>query len=230
MTKSRLPLTIRGVVFDMDGTLVDSIGSFWEALYTGLAKMGLGPFVREDVANAFDRGQHFEDVVRANYPGMTEEMFATLRQEVRGYYIELEHSRVTMHSGARELLVWLREKGIKVGIATSRLHVGEAKKRDLERYGIEGLVEAMVTAAEFRPKPAPDTLVECVRQLGLTPEECVYIGDSASDMVASRAAGLLAIAVTTGVGGNGSLLREKAHYVVDSLDEARALLDELRRK
>jgi len=212
----------------MDGTLVDSIGSFWEALYAGLAKTGLGSFDREEMADAFDRGKHFEDIVRASYPDMTSETFVTLRQEVRTHYIELEQSRVAMHSGAKELLVWLKEKGIKVGIATSRLHVGEAKKRDLERYGIEGLVEAMVTAAEFRPKPAPDTLVECVRQLGLVPEEGVYIGDSASDMIAAQAAGLLAMAVTTGVGGNGALLREKAHYVVDSLAEARDLLDGLR--
>ena len=68
-----------------------------------------------------------------------------------------------------------------------------------------------------RPKPDPASLIKCVVDLGLTPDACVFVGDSLADIIAARAAGVISIAIPTGVASRQDLAEEQPQYIIDSL-------------
>jgi phosphoglycolate phosphatase len=218
---------IRGVLFDLDGTLVDSIGCYWIAFDGGMSKFGLGPVSHERLAGYLDNGARMDQMFADLFPHLDAATVQACRAEVRNIYLKLEQERVVLFPGARELLAGLKSRGVKTGVATGRMSAGDNKYRELRRFGIDHLIDVVVTGADAKPKPAPDTVSQCVRRLGLVPPECVFVGDSASDIVAARAAGLAAFAVTTGVGSRASLQVEKPLAVLDGIGQLMVHLEPL---
>jgi len=218
---------IKGVLFDLDGTLVNSIDCYWLAFNGGARYFGLGPVDVSRIGELLDRGARIQDTLVALYPTLDEAARVALRGKIIEIYVSLEKDHVRLLPGAAELLFSLKSRGMKIGIATSRVTRDDGKWRELQRFGVDGYVDAVVTAADARPKPAPDTVIECVRQLGLTSPECVFVGDSTCDVVAAREAGLTAYAVTTGVGKKAALASAGPKAVVDSLAELQPLLERL---
>ncbi|MCX8125648.1 MAG: HAD family hydrolase [Dehalococcoidia bacterium] len=210
---------IKGALFDLDGTLVDSIGCYRLAFSGGMRYFGIEPLDLSRVMALLDRGARIQDILAALLPSLDETMLATLRNKIVEIYIALEKEHIRLLPGAIDLLSNLKSRGLRTGVATSRVARGDGKWRDLQRFGLDAFIDVVVTAADFRPKPAPDTIVECVRQLGLVASECVYVGDSTCDIIAAREAGLVACAVTTGVGQKSALMAAGPIVVVDSLLE-----------
>jgi HAD superfamily hydrolase (TIGR01509 family) len=218
-----MPARIKGVVFDLDGTLIDSIECYLIAFNGALKRKDLLPITRVQLLHFLDQGYHFEQMFAELGvpvdPGMV--------TEVRGYMhaIYLEHEKdIPLLPGAAVLLAELKANGCKLGVATGRTADGEGRWRELKRLGVHQYLDAVVTGADARPKPAPDTLRECVRQLGLQPAECVMVGDSIVDIVAAREAGMPSLGVTTGVASREVLLVQKPLFVFDDLVQLRPSL------
>ena len=76
----------------------------------------------------------------------------------------------------------------------------------------------MVTGAEAPAKPAPDGLIKCIKELGLSAEECVFVGDSRVDVIAGRKAGVKTVAVHTGVADKELLAEEEPDYLLGNLN------------
>lgn len=97
---------------------------------------------------------------------------------------------------------------------------GDGKWLELRRLGIHEFVNAMITGAEAAVKPAPNGLIKCVKALGLSAEEWVYIGDSRLDIRAVEEAGLISVRIETGVAGKELLTEEGPDCIVGEVSEA----------
>lgn len=124
--------------------------------------------------------------------------------------------------GCHEFLLRLRESGIRVGIASSSM--AEILVRKWQRFPeTRQLFDCMVAGNDprvARGKPEPDLLLVAAQDLGVTPAGCVYIGDSKSDVLAAKAAGMMSIAVPSGGRPRSDYEQAGADVIVDSLLES----------
>jgi len=222
---------IKGVIFDLDETIINSLGTYTEAFNTGTRIFGLEPVTDQRIAQFLDKGFRLGEILLELFPSVFEE--DSRRQAcvdaIRKAYLELEAKNVPLKPGVKRTLQSLRGKKIKIGIVTGRMTTGEGKWLELRRLNIHQLVDVMVTGAEAPAKPAPDGLIKCVQELGLSPEECVFVGDSRVDVIAGKKAGLRTIAVHTGVASKELLAREGPDYVLSDLNWLISYLGELQK-
>ncbi len=212
---------IKGVIFDLDGTMLDSIDAFWWAFNAAVVTFKLEPVAKERLLGLMNQGASLAEILSDIYPVLRTEPVSLKVQEIMAKIKEefLAHSKdeVGLTSGAQELFSLLRLKGIKMGIVTSRAVAPEKQWHELRKLRVAYFIDAIVTGAEIPRKPAPDAIIECLKQLALLPEECIFVGDSQADMRAAKAAGVKSMAITTGVGGMEGLSAESPDFIFDNL-------------
>ncbi len=212
---------IKAVIFDLDGTLLDSIDVFWQAFNAGVATFKLKPVARECLLDLMDQGASLPEILSKVYPVLRAEPASTtvekIMAEIKKEYLARSGGEVGLTSGAQELLSLLKSKGLKIGIVTSRAIPPEKQWRELRKLRMAHCIDAMVTGAENRRKPAPDTIIECLKRLELLSEECIFVGDSQVDIIAGKAAGVKTVAVTTGVSHIRALSAESPDFIFDNL-------------
>lgn len=213
------------MLFDLDGTLVDTVGLRIEAW--GRALAGIGVIVDRDRLGAYIGSDGRRLALELAREAGRELDYATTDEldQIAGANFDTLNTAPAPLPGATELLTKLEASGLTFAIATSSL---------------PGQVAASVNALELpspppvtdgshvaHAKPEPDLLLASAAQLGVVPERCWYIGDSTWDMMASVRAGLVAVGVTTGAADAEALTSAGAAVAVGSLVE---VLDELRRR
>ena len=221
--------SIKGVIFDLDGTLIDSSEVYTQAFNEGMQAFGLEPVSREKLAAFLNRGIGLQDILLEAFPHAfeKEDVRQKCMNEIRMIYLKLEEEGVPLIPYAKEVLSSLKMKGLKTGIVTGRATYGDVKWLELRRLGIAQLIDAMVTGAEAERKPAPDSVIMCLEQLGLLAEESVFVGDSQADIIAAKRAGLRVIAMTTGVASQQTLAAEEPTMIIDNLTQLVATIQEL---
>jgi HAD superfamily hydrolase (TIGR01509 family) len=216
---------IRGVIFDLDGTLIDSLDVFLEALNHVLSSLGLSPISRGVLSNMLNEAMSLDGILLAISPVFRERGLRERSKEaIRSSYRRLEE-RIGLLPSVKEVLWALKAKGLKIGIVTARTTEGERKWSELRRLGIARFIDAFVTGSETKRKPEPDGLLLCLQRLNLKSEECLFVGDSRADIRAGRKAGLKTVAVTTGVAGPDDLLAEEPDLIVDRVSCLLDILD-----
>jgi len=225
------PQKIKGVIFDLDETIIDSLGALTEAFNTGTREFGLEPVTGERIAHFLDEGLRLGEMLSELNPSVFAEdgKRQVCGDVIRKAYSELEPQKVVLKPGVRRTLQSLKERGVKIGIVTGRKSKGERKWLELRRLNIHQFVDAMVTGAEAPAKPAPDGVTKCMKELGLSAEECVFVGDSSIDIMAGKKAGMRTIAVCTGVAGKELLVEHGPDYVLDDLNLLVSYLSELQK-
>jgi HAD superfamily hydrolase (TIGR01549 family) len=208
---------LNGVIFDLDGTLIDSLTAYTMAFNRTVDRHRLLPINLREMTDLLNQFISLDEMLHRTYPHLSDEERALFMTEMRNEFIALAPDHITLQPYAKEVLGELREQGMKIGIATGRMSDGSSKWRELRNLRIDTLIDAVVTAGETRPKPDPASLIKCVFDLGLTPEACVFVGDSRADIIAARAAGIIAIAIPTGVASRQDLAEEQPQYIIDSL-------------
>ncbi len=176
------------VVWDMDGTLLDSTHVVPEAFVAAIAELG-GPRVdRDAVVAAYSLG--VPEVVIEHFLGRTLEA-----GEADVYYDRLLGAEVEPYPGIAAALDALRTAGRPVAVFTGAST--RAARTLLDAAGLE--VDVLVGGDDVsRPKPAPDGVREAARRLGVEPTEVIYVGDAPTDMQAARSAGAAAAAAAWG--------------------------------
>jgi len=216
MLKDRVvqPGRVDAMLFDLDGTLVDSERETAEAMARALAR-GLGVAIDQDDRD-FIIGRSWlaiYDRLAARYRlawSRAELIAATTvaREEV---FAEVG---ITVLPGAREAVARFAGIGRALVTGSSREEAGQA----LRALGLTGAFAPLVCAEDVaRSKPAPDGYLAAVRGLGLAPGACVVVEDSAAGVAAGRAAGCAVIAVRAGNFDGQD--QSAAHRVIDTLDE-----------
>lgn len=205
-------MAIQDLVWDMDGTLLDSSAGVSDAFIRTVRRLGGPRVTRSAVFEAYSVG-----VPEAILAHLIERELAEGEGDV--YYEELATVRVGAYPGVHEALHEIRRRNHPIVVVTG------ASTRAAQLLLSAGTIEAdFVVGGDqvARPKPAPDGLLAAARVLGRSADQIAYVGDAAGDMRAARAAGAMAVAA-----GWGHLYRcdEPCDWVVHQPHEALALLD-----
>jgi phosphoglycolate phosphatase len=186
----------RALLFDLDGTLIDSaadLGAAADRMRTqrGLPSLPLDTY--RPMAGAGARG------MLGIAFGLTPEHpdFAELREEFFRNYESAMTVRTRVFDGVAELIDRLNARGLPWGVVTNKARrFTEPLTRQMALFATAGAIVSGDTTPHAKPHPAP--LLEAARQLGLPPHACVYVGDDERDIVAGRAAGMPTIAACYG--------------------------------
>ncbi len=220
-------MRFRAIIFDIDGTLVDSNGAHVEAWHAAFAAHG-HDIPRERIRVEIGKGG--DKLVPSVLGEDAEEREGeSLRERQSDEFLAIaKRERLAAFPRAREIFDTLTERGVRTALATSssREHLealGRSAGLDLTALG-----ETLVNADDIEEtKPAPDLVEAAVRKLGLEPGECALIGDTPYDAEASMRAGVPCIGVTSGGNDADVLRRAGAASVWRDIAEIEAHLDEL---
>jgi len=219
---ARMPLP-EAVVFDLDGTLIDTVETRIAAWLDALAEAGL-PTTREHLAPLIGLdGRRLARDIAALVGAPIDDARAEAIDRRSGELYERLNQAPRPLPGVRELVDAIEARHLRWAIATS-------SRKDQVATSVAALgldVEPMIVDASHveHAKPEPDLLLLAADQLGVEPARCWYVGDSTWDMIAAVAAGMIPIGVTAGAAVDEAALREAgAPVVVESLrDVAEAL-------
>jgi N-acetyl-D-muramate 6-phosphate phosphatase len=213
---------IRAVLFDLDGTLIDSASDLGAAADKIRTDRGLPPLPLEDyrpMAGAGARG-----MLSVAF-GITPEHpdFDALRQEFLGNYDEGLLDRTHAFDGVPQLLQAIEAASMRWGIVTNkheRFTLPISRRMPL----LNGAATVISGDTTPHPKPHPAPLLEACRQLGLSARQCIYVGDDERDIVAGRAAGMHTVAAAWGYIGAVPLQAWRADTVADAPQDLLNLL------
>lgn len=203
------------IIFDWDGTLVDSAGKIVAAMHAGIAATGLAPRTDGEVREIIGLG--LPEAIRALYPQEGEGAREALRQAYVEHYLVLDEVPCRLFPGAEAVLAGLAEHGHHLAVATGKSRRG--LDRVLQRSGLARYFQATRCADETCSKPDPRMLHELLAHFRRPAAEAVMVGDSEYDMAMARSAGMDRIAVSYGVHERERLLRYEPLLEVDSLHE-----------
>lgn len=205
----------QAVLFDLDGTLLDSFQSHYRVYRHVFADLGIG----------FDHAvfaRHYSPNWYLLYEriGLPKDRWPEADQLWLHYY---EQETPGPREGAAQVLEVVKTSGRALGLVTS----GERArvKRDLDRLGWGALFNAVVCGGDApRMKPHPDPLRLALSQLSSPPAAAVYVGDTVEDVQMGKAAGTATVAVTGGFSSRETLHSERPDFLLDNLPELPRLL------
>ena len=172
---------MKNFIFDIDGTLIDTASLDRVTMQQALAENGYD-FTFEQLRFAFGMPGRIALVQLG-----VQDILPVMARWEGLLYSRLDE--IPIYDGVTQALTALRAMGKKCGIVTSRSR--SQFERGFSPIGMDGYFDEIVCADEVEnPKPAPDELVECIRRLGGTAAESVYIGDSRYDMQCAASAGV----------------------------------------
>lgn len=218
-----LPGVIRGILFDLDGTLVDSERESGEAMARALREHGIA-VDQEDRDYIVGRSwMAIYDRLASKYPQLTwtrAEVIA--RTAMKREEVIAEHG-ITILPGARTVLRWTLPFPRALVTGSSRVEVLQV----LPLIGEEAHFPVIIAAEDVkRSKPAPDGYLQAIRQLGVPARECIVIEDSVAGIAAARAAGCIVVAVRAGNFGGWD--QSGADRVIETLESfTPSLVEEL---
>ena len=218
---------IKGVIFDLDGTLIDSLDTYRMAFNHTVERYNLKPIDIGELSDFLNQFLSLEEVLQKLYPSLEAEEIKEFMMDMRKEFIALSKDHITLKPHAREVVLSLKERGIKIGVATGRMSRGDGKWRELKNLDIDSLVDTVVTSGETKRKPDPASLIKCVEELRLSLSECVFVGDSKADVITGRNAGVRVIAIPTGVASRDELAKEMPDFVLDCLSKLPAQIESI---
>jgi phosphoglycolate phosphatase len=190
---------IKGVLFDLDGTLLDTALDMTEALNALRAQEGLGALSNEVVRCQVSHGGHA--LVRLGFGTLPPEQHENMRTRLLDIYRRQLARHTQLFEGGDELLTELERRGLAWGIVTNK--PGWLTDPLLVEVNLHKRARAVVsgdTLAERKPHPLP--LLHAAATMGIEPAQCVYVGDAERDMQAAQAAGMFALVAGYGYLGD----------------------------
>lgn len=180
------------LVFDWDGTIIDSASAIAQCIRLAAADLGLEVPTMEQAQHVIGLGLH--DALRTAVPGLAAERTAEFVARYREHFRARE-DEMGLFDGMRELIAAVSKDHV-LGIATGKSRRG--LDRALDATGLRPYFRASRCADETNPKPDPAMLQELMDELGVAAHSALMIGDTSHDMEMARAAGVDALAVTYG--------------------------------
>ncbi len=204
----------RLVVFDWDGTLLDSAAAIVASIQSAARDLGLAPPDEATARQVIGLGLH--DALSRALPGVPAKDYQRVAERYRHHYLARDHE-LSLFSGARELVEELAGAGWLLGVATGKSRLG--LNRALEASGLDGYFHATRCADECNSKPAPDMLLEIMDALEMEAERTLMVGDTTHDLQMARNAGVGALAVGYGAHPREALEAERPLGLFNGLDE-----------
>ena len=203
-------------VFDLDGTLLDTLEDLYRATNTALTAHLLPLRSREEVRMFVGNG--VELLIRRAVPTWCdEETTLAVLADFKTTYAAICEEHTAPYDGVLPLLTALRERGIRVAVVSNKFDA--ATKQLCAKYFGDLVEIAIGERSGVRKKPAPDTVLEALRAFDLTAESAVYIGDSDVDIRTAENCGMDCISVTWGLRDRDFLLQNGAKALVRTPSE-----------
>ena len=198
-------------IFDLDGTILDTLDDLADSLNYALEKSGYPVRTRDEVRRFVGNG--IRKLIERGVPSGTDaESVSRVHEDFTAYYKVHCADKTKPYENIPELLKKLRENGVKTAVVSNK---ADYAVQDLCVQYFEGLFDAAVGEREgVRKKPAPDSVNAVLEKLGVNRENSVYIGDSDVDVETARNSGMNCIAVDWGFRDRDLLISSGAEIIV----------------
>lgn len=215
---NKLPYKL--LIFDWDGTLMDSAAHIVSSVQKALADLELPEVPEQKIRSVI--GMTRESALKAALPDLPVEKQRALLQAYEKHFFTGDELPIRPFNGAPEVLKDLEQQGYLLAVATSKARRGF--ELDLEQHHLQQLFVASHCGDEGFSKPHPHVLLDVLQRTGIEPREALMIGDSEYDLVMARQAGVDALAVSYGVQSKDMLLECKPLDCIDNIKELPAWL------
>lgn len=185
----------KAVIFDLDGTLFDTLPDIQAVLNATLKKYGLPQLSREQTMSYIGSGA--KELVRLAVGKENEYRLEEILSSYRQAYAENEGKLSCFFEGEEEALLALKASGIKLAVFTNKPH-GVALKTNESYFAEFGFDCILGQTDELPLKPAPDGVFKILNQLGVSADECLFVGDGEMDVQTAKNAGLGCVSVLWG--------------------------------
>jgi len=202
------------LVFDWDGTIVDSTAMIADCIQKAAADLGLAVPTLERASHVIGLG--LQDALARAVPDLSATRVDEFSARYRHHYFACEPD-IVLFEGIRALLVERAEAGLLLAVATGKSRRGLA--RAFETTGLGRFFESSRCADETHSKPHPAMLLELAEELNVAPERTVMIGDTTHDLQMAGAAGAGAVGVTYGAHTREQLAQHAPLMLAGSVDE-----------
>ena len=182
-------------IFDLDGTLLDTLGDLAASVNYALRSVGLPEHSIDDVRRFVGNGVRLL-MVRAIEGGDSNPRFDEAYATFRSHYMEHGLDTTQPYPGIMELLKELKARGKKIAVVSNKFY--DATQELVKHFFGEYVSVAIGERENIRKKPAPDTVLEAMRMLGVDKEGTVYIGDSDVDFNTAKNVGIPCVSVLWG--------------------------------
>ena len=211
----------QAVLFDMDGTVLDTLDDLCDSINHSLAEFSLPQVSREHVRQCLGNGAAF--LVSHSIPaGSSPELEADVLAFYKPWYDAHCLIKTAPYEGILPMMQSLKEQGLRLAIISNK---PDRAVQELSDAFFPGLLELSVgESPSVRRKPAPDTVLTASSQIGLSVDQCVYVGDSEVDLETARNAGMDCISVTWGFRDEAQLIEAGASVLVRTPEELESLL------
>jgi len=220
------PQPLRLVIFDLDGTLIDSAGGIHSCILKSLERHALPPVSFDFVRGGIGLG--LAAAWKRLVPEADEEMVIALTDTYREFFLASRaagEEQDPLFPGTKEALVALDQAGHLLGIATNKGRPGVHHALDL--HNLDGLFVVIRSAHDGHPKPHPDAIHDILAKTGVEARHTVFVGDTETDMLTAENAGVAALGVAWGYHSPETLRRTGARAIAQDFSELPALVAEL---
>lgn len=207
------------IVFDWDGTLMDSAAAIVACIRAAAVDLGMLPPSEERARHVIGLGLH--EALRHALPDLAEDKHAELADRYRHHYLA-QDNELALFDGAEALVRDLAAEGFLLAVATGKSRKG--LDRALMASGLGGRFHATRCADECHSKPHPEMLEVLMEELGVTPDVTLMIGDTTHDLQMARNAGTGAVAVAYGAHSRDELRVHEPLFCAGSVTELAAWL------
>ncbi|WP_231702398.1 HAD-IA family hydrolase [Rheinheimera lutimaris] len=203
------------VIFDWDGTVMDSVGRIVSSMRAAAVKAEL--IVPSEFAVKQIIGLSLDPAFDMLFPGVEEAKRQQLFSHYRDHYTLYDTTPTPLFAGVEQVLQQLKDNNIKLAVATGKQRRG--LKRMFAETGLEKYFDTSRCADEAQSKPHPQMLQQILHELDLPAQQAVMVGDTSHDMKMAQAIAMPRVGVTHGVHGRDVLSRFAPKAIIDSIPE-----------
>ena len=214
-------MSYKAVLFDMDGTLLDTLEDLCDSTNHALAQMGYPLRGIEEIRRFIGNGAE-KQIRRAVPEGTSEGKIMETLAAFRAYYQDHCQIKTKVYDGLLDVLSELKEKGVKMAVVSNKPDAA-VKKLSREYFG-DRLDYAIGPSDGVRCKPYPDMAEEALKALGVEKKDAVFVGDSEVDVQTGLNAGLDVIAVSWGFRSREVVIEAGASKIADNASELEKLI------
>ncbi len=210
------------ILFDLDGTLLDTLKDLTISINYALKQLGFPERTIDEVRRFVGNGMT-KLVERAlSAAGAPASLTDSCLALFSDYYKEHIHDYTVPYPGVVDLLRTLKKTGCKLAIVSNKM---DGPVKSLAHLYFPDLIDAAIGTPSNHKKPDPYCVYTALQELGSTPEQCIYIGDSHVDIDTAKNAGIPCICVSWGFAGRKGLSEYHPDIIVDTADELASVLE-----
>jgi phosphoglycolate phosphatase len=211
----------KAIIFDLDGTLVDTLDDLTEAMNQALGQIGQPIRTRDECRDMIGRG--LPEFAKSALPPEACHLKDALLCKMREIYLGICLNRTKPYDGIRDVLLACQKQGIRLAVLSNKAH--DLTVRITEHYfGKETFCQILGQKEKIKPKPDPEPVYLLLEKMDLKPAEVLYVGDSEVDVQTARNSGMKFIGVGWGFRSAEQLCKTGAEIIIHQPDQLLELI------